>query len=205
MWTNAAVHILREHRPNLLLFHLLALDSTQHRYAPRTPAALTAMAHLDTQVARIVRAIDDAGLTATTTIFVLSDHGFKTVKRQILLNAALMKAGLLTAVDGKITAAQADAVPEGGSALCTPRCRGLMAAKIPGACEAGAGGPQGIHSGDRATGIRTLWLPSPSANPKWAPADFSPQKRDTPLPPRPVTVRSSDHPRAASARTDNTD
>ena len=38
VWTNAAVHILREHRPNLLLFHLLALDSTQHRYGPRTPA-----------------------------------------------------------------------------------------------------------------------------------------------------------------------
>ena len=41
MWTAAASHILRRHRPNLLLFHLLNLDSTQHRYGPRTPAALT--------------------------------------------------------------------------------------------------------------------------------------------------------------------
>jgi predicted AlkP superfamily pyrophosphatase or phosphodiesterase len=117
VWTNAAAHIIRTHRPNLLLFHLLTLDSTQHRYAPRTPAAMTAMAHLDTQVARIVRAIEEAGMTATTTIFVLSDHGFKAVRQQILPNAALLKAGLLEAVDGKITATQAYVVPEGGSAL----------------------------------------------------------------------------------------
>ena len=52
-----------------------------------------------------------------TTIFVLSDHGFKTVKRQILANAALMKAGLLNVEDGKITQTQAYVVPEGGSAL----------------------------------------------------------------------------------------
>ena len=117
VWTKAAVHILREHRPNLLLFHLLALDSTQHRYGPRTPAAMTAMAHLDSQVARVVQAIDEAGLMPRTTIFVLSDHGFKAVKRQILTNAALMKAGLLKVEDGKITESQAYVVPEGGSAL----------------------------------------------------------------------------------------
>ena len=39
VWTTAAAHILRQHRPNLLMFHLLNLDSTQHRYGPRTPAA----------------------------------------------------------------------------------------------------------------------------------------------------------------------
>jgi arylsulfatase A-like enzyme len=117
VWTNAAVHILREHRPNLLLFHLLALDSTQHRYGPRTPAAMMAMAHLDSQVGRIVKAIEETGLMPRTTIFVLSDHGFKVVKRQILANAALMKAGLLKVEDGRITRSQAYVVPEGGSAL----------------------------------------------------------------------------------------
>jgi predicted AlkP superfamily pyrophosphatase or phosphodiesterase len=163
VWTNAAVHILREHRPNLLLFHLLALDSTQHRYAPRTPAALTAMAHLDTQVARIVRAIDDAGLTATTTIFVLSDHGFKTVKRQILPNAALMQAGLLTAVDGKITAAQAYVVPEGGSALLyvtVPDNRGEILARA----KQALAGLEGIDQAIEPPAYGPYGLPSPSAN-----------------------------------------
>ena len=117
IWTTAAEHILRRHRPNLLLFHLLNLDSTHHRYGPRTPAGMTAMAWADSQVARIVRAVEDAGLAPRTTIFVLSDHGFRLVKRQIRPNAAFLKAGLLKAEQSKITSTQAFSVPEGGSAM----------------------------------------------------------------------------------------
>jgi predicted AlkP superfamily pyrophosphatase or phosphodiesterase len=116
-WTAAGVDIIAKHRPNLLMFHLLTLDSTQHRYGPDTLAATAAMAHLDSQVAQIVKAVDDAGLTAKTTFFVVSDHGFKTVKRQMLPNAALLKAGLIEAAGGKISKAQAYVVPEGGTAL----------------------------------------------------------------------------------------
>lgn len=165
VWTNAAVHILREHRPNLLLFHLLALDSTQHRYAPRTPAAMTAMAHLDTQVARVVRTIEEAGLMPSTTIFVVSDHGFKTVKRQILPNAALMSAGLLTVVDGKITAAQAYVVPEGGSALVYltgPDDGGEILARA----KQALAGLEGIDQAIEPAAYAQYGLPSPSANPQ---------------------------------------
>ena len=155
MWTNAAVHILREHRPNLLLFHLLALDSTQHRYGPRTPAAMTAMAHLDSQVARVVKAIEETGLMPRTTIFVLSDHGFKVVKRQILANAALMKAGLLKVEDGKITASQAYVVPEGGSALVYVTVPD-PAGDILNRDEAGSCRPRRHRQGDRAARIRAV-------------------------------------------------
>jgi predicted AlkP superfamily pyrophosphatase or phosphodiesterase len=117
VWTMAAAHILRRHKPNLLLFHLLNLDSTHHRYGPRTPAGMTAMAHLDSQVGVILRTLEETGLAPRTTVFVVSDHGFKTVKRQIRPNAAFMKAGLLKTEQGKITQAQAYSVPEGGSAL----------------------------------------------------------------------------------------
>lgn len=78
---------------------------------------MLSMAHLDSQVARIVKAIDDAGIRSKTTIFVLSDHGFKAIKRQILPNGALMRAGLLKVEGGKITETQAYVVPEGGTAL----------------------------------------------------------------------------------------
>lgn len=117
MWTTAAEHIVRQHRPNLLLFHLLNLDSTQHRYGPRTPAAMTTMALLDRQVARVLDAIDDSGLTPRTTVFVVSDHGFKTVRRQIRPNAAFVKAGLIAVDQKKVTRAEAYSVPEGGTAL----------------------------------------------------------------------------------------
>ena len=117
IWTEAALHILRQHRPNLLIFHLLNLDSTQHRYGPRTPAAMTTMTLLDSQVRRVVEALEQTGLMPRTTLFVVSDHGFKTVKRQIRPNAALLKAGLIAAQDGKITKTEAYAVPEGGTAM----------------------------------------------------------------------------------------
>jgi predicted AlkP superfamily pyrophosphatase or phosphodiesterase len=117
IWTDAAIHILETHRPNLMLFHLLSLDSMQHRYGPRTLATTATMALLDTQVAQIVAAVERAGLTPRTTFFVVSDHGFKLVKRQIRLNVALAQAGLITVQGGKITASQAYAVPEGGSAI----------------------------------------------------------------------------------------
>jgi arylsulfatase A-like enzyme len=117
IWTEAAAHILREHRPALLLFHLLNLDSTQHRYGPRTPAAQTAMAHLDSAVATIVDTLAKTGLAPRTTVFVVSDHGFKTVKKRIHPDAALAKAGLIKVRDGKITEADAYVVSEGGSAL----------------------------------------------------------------------------------------
>ena len=117
IWTEAAAHIITRHKPNLMMYHLLNLDSTQHRYGPRTPAAMTTMALLDTQVARIVGAVEQAGLTPNTTFVVVSDHGFRLVKRQIRLNAAFMKAGLLKVQDGKILQSDAYVVPEGGSAI----------------------------------------------------------------------------------------
>lgn len=117
VWTVAAIHILREHHPNLLLFHLLALDSMQHRYGPRTPAAMVTMAHLDSQIGRLVKTLDDIGMTARTTVFIVSDHGFKAVKKQILPNVALREAGLVTVEGGRVTATKVYTVAEGGAAL----------------------------------------------------------------------------------------
>lgn len=165
IWTAAAAHILRTHQPNLLLFHLLNLDSTQHRYAPRTPAAMTAMAHLDSQVATILKTIEDTGLAARTTVFVVSDHGFKRVNRVIRANAALLKAGLLEATDGKITRAQAYVVPEGGSALLyvtVPDESGEILAKARQALNGIEGIDRVIEPGDYAP----LGLPLPSENPQ---------------------------------------
>lgn len=117
VWTRAAAHIIRQHQPNLMMFHLLNLDSTQHRYGPRTPAAMTGMAHLDSQVAEILAAVRESGLAERTTVFVVSDHGFKLVKRQIRPNAAFQQAGLLSTEGNKVTRAEVYSMPEGGTAL----------------------------------------------------------------------------------------
>ena len=58
IWTRPPRTSSRSIEPNLMMYHLLNLDSTQHRYGPRTPAAMTTMALLDAQVAEIVAAVD---------------------------------------------------------------------------------------------------------------------------------------------------
>ena len=162
IWTMAAAHIIKQHRPNLMLFHLLNLDSTQHRYGPRTPAAMTAMALLDAQVATILQAVQDSGAGPRTTVFVVSDHGFKAVKRQIRPNAVLAKEGLLKAEGGKVASAQVYSVPEGGSALVyvtVPDESGALLAKA----KAVLAGMEGIDLIVEAPEFSKYGLPAPTA------------------------------------------
>jgi predicted AlkP superfamily pyrophosphatase or phosphodiesterase len=167
IWTEAARHILRQHRPNLLLFHLLNLDSTQHRYGPRTPAAMTTMTQLDGQVAKIVETLEQTGLMASTTLFVVSDHGFKTVKRQIRPNAALLKAGLITAQDGKVAKTEAYVVPEGGTAMVYVTVPDESNA-ILGRVRQALTGLEGIDRVVEPSQYAELGLPAPSANEQMA-------------------------------------
>jgi predicted AlkP superfamily pyrophosphatase or phosphodiesterase len=163
IWTQAAAHIIRQHKPNLMMYHLLNLDSTQHRYGPRTHAAMTTMAHLDAQVAEIVNAVEQAGLTERTTFLVVSDHGFKLVKRQIRLNAAFLKAGLLKVQDGKIVQSEAYVVPEGGSAivyLTAPDPTGDILARA----RKAMAGIEGIDAVIEPSDYGRFGLPLPSVN-----------------------------------------
>ncbi len=167
VWTQAAAHIIRTHRPNLLLFHLLNLDSTHHRYGPRTPAALNTMAYLDTQVGTLLDALREAGMAARTTVFVVADHGFRLVKRQVRPNVAFMKAGLLKADQGKVSQAQAWSVPEGGSAMVyvtVPDPSGQILAKARQALD----GIEGIDKVVEPKDYVLYGLPLPSANEQMA-------------------------------------
>jgi len=60
VWTKAAVHLIRQHKPNLVLFHLLTLDAIHHRYGPKTLGGTTAMAFVDGCVAQVVAAVQEA-------------------------------------------------------------------------------------------------------------------------------------------------
>jgi predicted AlkP superfamily pyrophosphatase or phosphodiesterase len=106
VWTKAAAYLIREHKPNLMLFHLLTLDATHHRYGPGSLGATGAMAFLDSCVAQVVEAIHQAGMTERTTFFVVSDHGFKGYTNEIRTTVALASHGLTNA---------AYVLPEGGT------------------------------------------------------------------------------------------
>src|SRR4030095_11441944 len=78
----------------VLLSHLLTSDSTQHRYGARSLAGNTALTLADAKVQRLLDALKDAGILERTTMFIVSDHGFKTYRYVIRPNAFLQQRGI---------------------------------------------------------------------------------------------------------------
>jgi predicted AlkP superfamily pyrophosphatase or phosphodiesterase len=117
VWSQAAAHVIRTRKPNLLLLHLLNVDGTHHKHGPKSAPGYTAVAFADTCVGEVLRAVEQAGLADDTAVIVTADHGFAPTPKRVHPNVLLREAGLLT-VEGKtVTAARAYAVPEGGTAL----------------------------------------------------------------------------------------
>jgi predicted AlkP superfamily pyrophosphatase or phosphodiesterase len=122
-WTQAAVHIVREHRPNLLLFHLLSTDASNHSYGPGSTGSYVAYGYIDQLIGRFLEGVREAGLSEKTTILVATDHGFKKVAKVTFPNVALKKAGLLETVGARVTRADAWVQAQGGMAfayVCDP-------------------------------------------------------------------------------------
>ena len=162
VWTDAAVHMLERHRPNLLLFHLLALDSTHHTYGPRTLASTTAMAFLDSQVARLLEAIDRAGIRETTTVVIVSDHGFRVARKSVEPNVLLRQAGLIRG-EGAEMVADAWSMSWGGAAGIYVRDAAKRAELVP-RIRALLEGVEGVVRVVDGAGLTALGLPDPAAS-----------------------------------------
>lgn len=121
VWTEAACHLIRERKPELLLVHLLTVDSIHHTYGSQTAAGYTANAYVDLCLDRIVTATEAAGIAERTTFLVVSDHGFITTPKSIRPNIVFRQQGWLREDNGRITEARVHVVPEGGIGLvyCT--------------------------------------------------------------------------------------
>ena len=108
--------IIRVHRPHLLLLHIFETDDAQHEKGPGSPEALRAIEDADRNVARLLEAVDGAGIRARTNIIVVSDHGFLPLGQQLQLNALFKREGWLeTDAAGRITKWDVYAHPSGGS------------------------------------------------------------------------------------------
>jgi len=161
VWCAAALHLLRKRPPNLLLLHLLATDDIQHRYGPNSPAAYTALALADAQIAQVLHALDSLGLTEKTTLFVVSDHGFARPSKLINPNVILRKAGLLRPSPRR----RAQSVSEGGTAfvyLTDWRSQEEDRTKV----TALLSGVEGIQEIVEPSHYEPLHLPVPARNPQ---------------------------------------
>ena len=68
--TDLALEVLQT-KPNLTLIHLLSVDSSGHGWGGASPQYLQAAQNADSQVARIVGAVD----LSDTAVFITADHG----------------------------------------------------------------------------------------------------------------------------------
>ena len=89
--TDALVYLLGRYHPDLLLAHWVGFDQAAHRFGPFSPEALAAVEAMDAEVGRIRKVLAS---TKTSTLVVLSDHGFLPVSKEVAPNMALMQEGL---------------------------------------------------------------------------------------------------------------
>src|SRR5215472_4132845 len=111
-----ASYFLRRHRPNLTLVHLEGLDAVQHSSGPGSAPAVATLNREDFHIGELLDAVKTADLESVTDVFVVSDHGFLPVLRQIRPNVLLATAGLLTSDSrGNLTGGKIATVVNGGS------------------------------------------------------------------------------------------
>ncbi|MBV9617781.1 MAG: alkaline phosphatase family protein [Verrucomicrobia bacterium] len=94
-WTTKALtdFLWHDEVPSFSLLWLSEPDDTEHKAAPGAPAALAAIKLSDENLGRVVAALDQHHAKSTTDIFVVSDHGFSTIAREIDVPKILKNAG----------------------------------------------------------------------------------------------------------------
>ena len=95
VFEGTAVHLLKRHAPNLLLVHLDVLDAIAHRHGPHTEEAYWACGDVDQRIARISKALQEPPFRGRSTLFVVADHGFAPIEKEILPNVILRTEGLI--------------------------------------------------------------------------------------------------------------
>ncbi len=124
----AALYLLREKRPDLLLIHFVDLDSEEHDQGPFTANANAVVERTDELVGQLV-----AALPAGYKLALVSDHGFervdKTANPRVLLNKHKIvgkvqpMGGIVTTKDAAVATflRQAAVDPANGIGLEVPR------------------------------------------------------------------------------------
>jgi predicted AlkP superfamily pyrophosphatase or phosphodiesterase len=157
MVADVAVHVIARHAPGVLLVHFLCVDSLQHLHGPRSPEAYWAIQYVDGLIGRVLGAV-----SADTNVFVVSDHGFLPVSRELRPNVRLRALGLLEADgQGNITAAEARVVMNHGAAYVYVR-EGADQARVARQVAAELGKFPGVAGAWTSDQYAALGLPAPA-------------------------------------------
>lgn len=93
--TASAVHTIKSKKPDLLLIHLVDLDSQRHTHGFASKEADDALRRHDERLADILKALKESGIAEKSTIVALGDHSSLDVSRVIKLNVLLKASGLI--------------------------------------------------------------------------------------------------------------
>jgi predicted AlkP superfamily pyrophosphatase or phosphodiesterase len=104
-------YILREHQPGLALLHVAFVDHTEHLHGPKSPEAYAAVHAADNQIGEVWKELKK-DFPNRATLIVVSDHGFSPIKKMILPNVTLRKAGLYKRKGGEV-----NLISQGGAAM----------------------------------------------------------------------------------------
>jgi arylsulfatase A-like enzyme len=118
--TKALIDVLwKDGIPALSVLWLGEPDLTQHETAPGAPAAIAAIKSSDENLAAVLSALDERKARETTDVFVVSDHGFSTIRRSIDVRKILNEAGFAatTEFDGEPKPGDIMLAGNGGSVL----------------------------------------------------------------------------------------
>ncbi len=96
-WTTKALTDVfwKDGLPALSILWLGEPDLMQHESAPGAPSAIAAIKLSDENLAAVLAALNKQAARDTTDLFVVSDHGFSTIRRSIDLRKILSDAGFV--------------------------------------------------------------------------------------------------------------
>jgi predicted AlkP superfamily pyrophosphatase or phosphodiesterase len=87
----------RDGIPDFSLLWLSEPDLAEHNFAPGSPDAMAVIKAVDDDLAMVLSALEKKRVRDSTDIFVISDHGFSTIRRSVDVVALLNKAGFRAA------------------------------------------------------------------------------------------------------------
>jgi len=99
--TASAAHTLKKYRPNLMLMHLIDLDSQKHYHGTQSQATAQALERMDRRLAEMTVATKAAGTYDDTAFLVIGDHGQLDVHYRVRPNNLLRECGLIDLEGGR--------------------------------------------------------------------------------------------------------
>lgn len=89
-----AAYIIQRYRPGLLALHFACVDGAEHEFGRDGDSVRLALESADRAIGEVLEAINRAGLTDSTAVVIVGDHGFSDFHRVIEPNVWLAQAGL---------------------------------------------------------------------------------------------------------------